>query len=637
MDRTATALPHKELCDNKEGDNEGYDNKECDNKECDNVMGCIRKDNDGYDSRGRAATKSEGDGENLLLVIAHPDDESMFFAPSILSLVSFDDGEEWMAMTRKRKDKNEEEEKVVEEEEGEEEVEEEEEEEVGVKAGGRKTRSKWRRRMFVLCLSSGNADGLGAIRTNELYSACETLGISREEVVVLDLPGLQDGFDKKWDEGLISKLVAMAVIRSRATSILTFDHHGISGHPNHISVHRGVVAFLANQSSLLRSEQLMARQPEQTDGGGGRGGGGGGGDYKYEGCGEERNVRSIEGKEDGWWLLGEESSGGKWYGREEDSGGKKWREKVEGGRVVVEGWELVSTGLIRKYIAWFDLAFSVLECTFSGRRADWLLFRSPSVWTGISAMAKHASQFVWYRRLFVVFSRYSYINTLRRRKLRKGERVMEVANDVVIGGSLLSANKPEVRKLRAVPIMRDNFAPFGEVAEPQEDGPPESGPMDVSLDLSRGTPRFYIMRLRDRCLKVRHITHHAMVTQCLGTMTPRAWYLAVAPPSLVEEGQEQGLHDGETCPKGVLIHRKGESWHAYRPPKVDDIQVFRIDGPKFLKLHRGTWHEGPLFDGGMMDFYNLELNDTNVNDHTKHSFLEQDGVVFEIEDDQAAT
>jgi len=28
------------------------------------------------------------------------------------------------------------------------------------------------------------------------------------------------------------------------------------------------------------------------------------------------------------------------------------------------------------------------------------------------AMQAHASQFVWYRRLFVVFSRYTFMNTL---------------------------------------------------------------------------------------------------------------------------------------------------------------------------------------------------------------------------------
>jgi hypothetical protein len=27
-------------------------------------------------------------------------------------------------------------------------------------------------------------------------------------------------------------------------------------------------------------------------------------------------------------------------------------------------------------------------------------------------MMAHASQFVWYRRLFVIFSRYTYVNTL---------------------------------------------------------------------------------------------------------------------------------------------------------------------------------------------------------------------------------
>ncbi|CAM9310224.1 unnamed protein product [Sphacelaria rigidula] len=29
-------------------------------------------------------------------------------------------------------------------------------------------------------------------------------------------------------------------------------------------------------------------------------------------------------------------------------------------------------------------------------------------------MAAHRSQFVWYRRLFVFFSRYAYVNTFKR-------------------------------------------------------------------------------------------------------------------------------------------------------------------------------------------------------------------------------
>jgi len=36
---------------------------------------------------------------------------------------------------------------------------------------------------------------------------------------------------------------------------------------------------------------------------------------------------------------------------------------------------------------------------------------------------------------------------------------------------------------------------------------------------------------------------------------------------------------------------------------------------------QATWHAGPLFKGTPhMDFYNLELSDTNVVDHNTHDF-----------------
>lgn len=38
----------------------------------------------------------------------------------------------------------------------------------------------------------------------------------------------------------------------------------------------------------------------------------------------------------------------------------------------------------------------------------------------------------------------------------------------------------------------------------------------------------------------------------------------------------------------------------------------------------GLWHAGPFFDGvDGMDFYNLELSDTNVTDHNTHVFPNQ--------------
>lgn len=73
--------------------------------------------------------------QNILLVTAHPDDEAMFFAPTILSL-------------------------------------------------SRKTSLD----MFHLCLSSGNADGLGAIRKAELTNSLDVLGIHRDKRWIFDHP-----------------------------------------------------------------------------------------------------------------------------------------------------------------------------------------------------------------------------------------------------------------------------------------------------------------------------------------------------------------------------------------------------------------------------------------------------------------
>lgn len=41
----------------------------------------------------------------------------------------------------------------------------------------------------------------------------------------------------------------------------------------------------------------------------------------------------------------------------------------------------------------------------------------------------------------------------------------------------------------------------------------------------------------------------------------------------------------------------------------------------FIKMNPGTWHAGPLFDtAAYMDFYNLELADTNQADHNNFYF-----------------
>lgn len=112
------------------------------------------------------------------------------------------------------------------------------------------------------------------------------------------------------------------------------------------------------------------------------------------------------------------------------------------------------------------------------------------------------------------------------------------------------------------------------------------------------------MHLEERPLKFSNITHHASVTQCLGSIGGHVWYLGVAKPSLVSESEAK-----DDKSKNIF---KSSCGHFYMPPAVDDVQVFRISGSKFLKLNRGTWHAGPLFKAEEMDFYNLELSNTNV-------------------------
>lgn len=132
------------------------------------------------------------------------------------------------------------------------------------------------------------------------------------------------------------------------------------------------------------------------------------------------------------------------------------------------------------------------------------------------------------------------------------------------------------------------FAPFGTVIEPGDDGQP-FGPQDAVLELSRGTPRFYVMRLRQRPLAFTQITRHRAVTQCLASANARPWLLAVAPPAAPDDASAE--------------------------PDPAAIRAFRVPGGVAVALHRSTWHAGPYFDGTTHDFFNLELADTNQVDH----------------------
>ncbi len=158
-----------------------------------------------------------------------------------------------------------------------------------------------------------------------------------------------------------------------------------------------------------------------------------------------------------------------------------------------------------------------------------------------------------------------------------------------------------VKKISALPITESNFKPYGQLITPSPDGK-TFDQSDAVLKLDKGIPRFYIMRLQRRGKTFHEITRHNLCTQCLGSLNGKDWLMAVCPPSPKTE------------------------------PDIDRLAAFRIPGDCFIKLDIGTWHAGPYFEHPQVDFYNLELSDTNIVDRFTHNFSIEQNTEFEIVD-----
>ena len=87
----------------------------------------------------------------------------------------------------------------------------------------------------------------------------------------------------------------------------------------------------------------------------------------------------------------------------------------------LDAFALSTTGIIRKYFGLLDLPLSLALSYPPPLGATFLSFDARTAWR---AMTAHRSQFVWYRRLFVIFSRYVYVNTFRRMQLPPPPRQM---------------------------------------------------------------------------------------------------------------------------------------------------------------------------------------------------------------------
>ncbi|KAI4286475.1 MAG: hypothetical protein L6R35_004270 [Caloplaca aegaea] len=255
--------------------------------------------------------------KRICLLVAHPDDEAMFFSPTLIALTSLDTGNH----------------------------------------------------VKILCLSNGNADGLGKAREKELMASAEILGLrSSGDVLVLDSPDFIDGMDTRWDGEKIAEVLRQAfggqvsskkregdgdVPRATIDVLVTFDRYGVSGHPNHVALYHGAKAWL---DGLMKGKT-------------------------------------------GW-------------------------------RCPVELHTLTSTSILRKYISFLDAPMTMLfgfigglkasgrEDRAGGRRQA-LFVSDMGQWRqGQKAMTTaHQSQMRWFRWGWITFGRYMVVNDLKRQNI----------------------------------------------------------------------------------------------------------------------------------------------------------------------------------------------------------------------------
>ena len=133
--------------------------------------------------------------KRICILIAHPDDECMFFGPIIRQL------------------------------------------------------SKCSNKFYVLCMTTGDFYGKGNIRIDELKLSCQNLigDINLVDVKVVNETNLPDHPKFEWDKNLCAKIIRNYIHSNSIDVLITFDSRGVSSHLNHCFLYAIVKSLDLNE------------------------------------------------------------------------------------------------------------------------------------------------------------------------------------------------------------------------------------------------------------------------------------------------------------------------------------------------------------------------------------------------------
>lgn len=165
----------------------------------------------------------------ILIVIAHPDDECMFFGPFIYTLTQ-------------------------------------------------RTNCP----VYILCLSSGtiidiqiimkqitpihklifmfsgNYENLGEHRREELWKSCAQLGVPDSHIVLVKATKLPDDPHSAWRPDIVANLILHAIETLDIKMLVTFDPDGVSGHANHCAIYYAAASL--HMANLLPKGKDFIKQ-----------------------------------------------------------------------------------------------------------------------------------------------------------------------------------------------------------------------------------------------------------------------------------------------------------------------------------------------------------------------------------------